>query len=91
MKKLKDLNCAFRCKVTHINKTIIINYNTSRATELTKGGHKQGRGYEVRGWRKEGRSGISYCKGAIGPQDHELEINKQSTTQVGTMIQCTYI
>ena len=38
--KLQYVNFAFSYKVTHINKTIIINYNTSRATELTKGGHK---------------------------------------------------
>ena len=39
----------------------------------------KGGGYEVRGWRKEGRSGISYCKGAIRSQDHELETNIYNT------------
>ena len=40
--KLQDVNLAskYSYMVTHINKTIIINYNTCREPEPTKGGHK---------------------------------------------------
>ena len=37
---LKYGNSARKIRITHIYKTIIINYNTSRITKLTKGGYK---------------------------------------------------